>query len=78
MKVSEVMLILSEVDPDYDVAIEQIFDNHRSIELRSIEILNKCIIFKDHYVRVSMYSEFLSFDGKIFSVPNFPERLAQR
>jgi hypothetical protein len=69
VKVHEVMVVLSQCDPDMEVAIEQIFREHRSIQLRSIEILNNCLTFKDHYVRVSEQSVFIAFDGKEFNVP---------
>lgn len=75
MKVSQVKAILSDMDDNLDVAIEQIFNEHRSIELRSIEVVNNCVIFKDHYVRVSQHSIFRSFDGNEFTVPVLPERM---
>lgn len=75
MKVSEVIIILQQFDPNYEVAIEQIFkDAGRSIQLRSIEVINKCVVFKDHYTRVSQYNTFISFDGKEFAVPPISER----
>lgn len=76
MKVKEVITILSQFDGELEVAIEQIFrDAGRSIQLRSIEVINKCVVFKDHYTRVSQYNVFISFDGKEFAVPPIPERM---
>jgi hypothetical protein len=69
MKVWQVLAALEKVDRDMDVAIEQIFNEHRSIQLRSIEVFNNCVTFKDHNVRVSEYSAFIAFDGKEFIVP---------
>jgi len=75
MKVREVMQILSACDGDMEIAIEQIFREHRSITLRSVEIINNCVILKDHYVRVSQVSKFVSFDGGMFEVPAIDERM---
>lgn len=75
MKVNEVIAILSKVDPNLDVAIEQIFREHRSITLRSIEIIGNCIVFKDHYTRVSQWNTFVSFDGNEYAVPPVNERM---
>jgi hypothetical protein len=77
LKVCEVMVVLSQCDPDMEVAIEQIFREHRSIKLRSIEILNNCITFKDHHVRVSEQSAFIAFDGKEFNVPAISSKYLQ-
>lgn len=75
MKVKEVLEILACINPEYEVAIEQIFREHRSITLRSIEIIGECIVFKDHYTRVSQYNTFISFDGKEYDVPPINERM---
>jgi hypothetical protein len=69
MKVWQVLAALEKVDRNMDVAIEQIFNEHRSIELRSIEVFNNCVTFKDHHVRVSEHSAFIAFDGREFAVP---------
>jgi len=69
MKVWQVLAALEKIDPQMDVAIEQIFNEYRSIELRSIEVFNNCVTFKDHYVRISEHSAFISFDGREFNVP---------
>jgi hypothetical protein len=69
MKVKQVLAVLTTLDPELDVAIEQIFNERRSIELRSIEVFNGCVTFKDHHVRISQHSTFVSFDGREFCVP---------
>jgi hypothetical protein len=75
MKVKDVLAILNKCDPELDVAVEQVFRKHRSITLRSIEIVNGCVTFKDHNVRLSPRSEFIAFDGATFEVPNSWENL---
>ena len=75
MKVREVKKILESCNDEMDVAVEQIFREQRSITLRSVEILNNCVIFKDHSVRTSQRSLFKSFDGNVFEVPNEWEKL---
>ena len=71
MKVAELLIVLGSCNPNLDVAIEQIFNEHRSIQLRSIEVINNCVVLKDHYVRVSEFNTFVAFDGTTFEVPNF-------
>lgn len=78
MKVKQVLEILAKFDPEFDVAIEQIFNESRSIELRSIEVIKNCVVMKDHYVRVSQYNTFVSFDGKEFLVPPISERMLSK
>jgi hypothetical protein len=75
MKVREVIAILSECDPAMDVAVEQIFREHRSITLRSVELINNCVVLKDHTVRLSQASKFVAFDGEEFEVPSLAEQL---
>lgn len=75
MKVREVKKILESCSDEMDVAVEQIFREQRSITLRSVEIVNNCVIFKDHTVRMSERSVFQSFDGNVFEVPNEWENL---
>lgn len=77
MKVKEVLTILSQIDADYDVAIEQIFKERKSMDLRSIEIIDKCVFLRDHYVRISEHSAFIAFDGNQFSVPVVSQRRVQ-
>lgn len=78
MKVREVLLILSKIDPELDVAIEQVFKEHRSIMLRSIEVLNGCVTLKDYTVRTSNRSEFVAFNGKTFEIPHTWERMLKK
>lgn len=70
MKVRDVKKILESLDDDLDVAVEQIFRENRSITLRSIEVMNGCVTFKDHNVRTSQHSEFKSFTGEVFEIPH--------
>lgn len=77
MKVREVKKILENCDDEMDVAVEQIFREARSITLRSVEVINNCVIFKDHYVRQSQRSTFIAFDGLSFEVPHTWESLAK-
>ena len=74
MKVKEVIAVLSACDPEFEVSIEQIFKEHKSIDLRSIEVLNGCVYLKDHHVRISQASAFTSFDGKEYSASALPEK----
>jgi hypothetical protein len=69
MKVHEIQKILNQCDPNMDVAIEQIFREHRSITLRSVEIVSNCVVFKDHTVRTSNRNVFVAFDGATFEEP---------
>jgi hypothetical protein len=76
MKVKQVLAVLATMDENFEVAVEQIFTHEgRSIELRSIELIGNCVVFKDHYVRVSTHNAFISFDGVVFEVPTVPERM---
>ena len=77
MKVSEITAILAKCDPEMDVAIEQIFRENKSIVLRSVEIINNCVIFKDHTVRTSPRSVFVAVDGAMFDVPHEWEALVK-
>jgi hypothetical protein len=77
MKVREVTAILAKCDPEMDMAIEQIFRENKSIILRSVEIINNCVIFKDHTVRTSQRSVFVAVDGAVFDVPHEWEALVK-
>jgi len=77
MKVREVTAILEKCDPEMDVAVEQIFRENRSIVLRSVEIVNNCVVFKDHTVRTSPRSVFVAVDGAVFDVPHEWEALTK-
>ena len=78
MKVSQVLAILSQMDPKMEVAIEQIFREHRSIQLRSVEIVNGCVVFKDHMRCENHANPFIAFDGDSFEVPILAQRLVPR
>jgi hypothetical protein len=79
MKVKQVLAVLKDIDPENDVAVEQIFtDRGRSIELCSIEIVNNCVVFKDHYVRQSQASVFISYNGQQFEISVLPERMLKQ
>jgi hypothetical protein len=75
MKVRQVLSILTQMDPEMDVAIEQIFREHRSIQLRSIEVVNKCVVFKDHTVCVKHTNPFVNFEGLEFDVTVLPDSM---
>lgn len=77
MKVREVKKILESFGDEMDVAVEQVFREARSITLRSVEVVNNCVIFKDHNVRQSERSTFIAFDQSLFEVPHTWESLTK-
>lgn len=74
MKVHELIRMLQGCDRLADVEIVQFFNEHRSVEVRSMDIENGKVILKDHYVRLAEEETFKAHDGSEYTISNLGVR----
>jgi len=74
MNVGQLRKLLLACDDSMPLRVDQLFKEHGSSDLLSIEILHGYVVMKDHYNSESQHRVFTAYDGEQFDVPILSQR----